>query len=67
MHGLSYAKNMSIETVKEMLIAIIDADQLMPGYPDCKAEAKKYSVAFSGQRGAVQHSGPQCRAFPPIC
>ena len=46
-HGLSYAKNMSIDTVKEMLIAIIDAEQQMPGYPDCAAEAKKYSVSFS--------------------
>ncbi len=29
-----------------MLIAIIDAEQLMPGYPDCAAEAKNYSVTF---------------------
>jgi hypothetical protein len=29
-----------------MLIEIIDAEQLMPGHPDCTAEAKKNSVAF---------------------
>ncbi len=45
-HWLSIAKNMTVETVKDMLIAIIDAEQLMPSYPDCKEEAKKYWVAF---------------------
>jgi hypothetical protein len=29
-----------------MLIAIIDSEQLMPCYPYCVAEAKKYYVAF---------------------
>jgi hypothetical protein len=43
--GLSFPKEFLLESVQEMLIAIIDAEQLMPGYPDCAAEAKKYSVA----------------------
>ncbi len=43
---LSFPKELSLESVQEMLIAIIDAEQLMPGYPDCAAEAKNCSVAF---------------------
>jgi hypothetical protein len=45
-YGLSFPKELSLESVQEMLTAIIDAEQLMPCYPDCVAEAKKYSVAF---------------------
>jgi hypothetical protein len=30
-----------------MLIAIINEQQLMPGYINCAAEAKKHSVTFS--------------------
>ena len=43
---LAFPKELSVKSVQEMLIAIIDAEQLMPGYPDCAAEAKNYSVAF---------------------
>ena len=45
-HGLSFAKSMKIEQVKEMLIAVIDELQLMPGYPDTAAVAKRHSIAF---------------------
>ncbi len=46
-HCLSFAKPMQLKHMKEMLIAIIDEQQLMPGFPDCLAEEKKHSVAFS--------------------
>ena len=45
-HGLSFAKAMEIEQIKEMLIAVIDELQLMPGYPDIASVAKRHSVAF---------------------
>ena len=45
-HGLSYAKRMSIDSVKEMLIAIIDEKELMPGHPSCAKEVAKYPLAF---------------------
>ena len=41
LEGLSYAKRLKIDVVKAMLIAIIDAENLMPGHPDCAAEARK--------------------------
>lgn len=47
LEGLSYAKRLSLDVVKAMLIAIIDAEHLMPGHPDCAAEARKHSVAFA--------------------
>jgi hypothetical protein len=30
-----------------MMIAIIDAEELLPGHPDCAKEAKAYPVAFA--------------------
>ncbi len=43
---LSFAKTMKVDNIKEMLIAIIDEQQLMQGYPDCVAEAKKTFSRF---------------------
>ena len=45
-HGLSFAKRMTIDSVKEMLIAIIDEKELMPGHPNCAKEVAKYPLAF---------------------
>jgi hypothetical protein len=45
-YGLSFSKELSPDSVQEMMIAIIDSEQLMLCYPDCAVEAKKYSVAF---------------------
>ena len=46
MLGISFPKMQTIETYKEMLVAIIDAEELMPCHPDCTKEAKLYPVAF---------------------
>ena len=45
-HGLSYAKKITEKDIKAQLIAIIDSENLMPGYASCAVEASKYSVAF---------------------
>jgi hypothetical protein len=45
-HGLSYAKKMTDRDIKAQLIAIIDSENLMPGFPDSAAQAKRHSVAF---------------------
>ena len=47
MFGFSYPKLQTIETYREMLIAVIDAEQLLPGHPDCAKEARVYPVAFN--------------------
>ncbi len=46
LHGLSYAKKMTDKDIKAQLIAIIDSENLMPGFPDCATQAKRHSVAF---------------------
>ena len=46
LHGLYYAKRMPDKDIKAQLIAIIDSENLMPGFPDCATQAKKHSVAF---------------------
>ena len=45
-HCLSFAKAMKIEQIKEILIAVIDELQLIPGHPDTVAVAKRHSVTF---------------------
>ena len=45
--GFSYPKLQTIKTYLEMLIAIIDAEQLLHGHPDCAKAASKYPVAFA--------------------
>jgi hypothetical protein len=62
-YGLSFPKELSLESVQEMLIVIIDAEQLMPGYPDCAAEAKKYSVAFKDFALRVKAAAGMYTAF----
>ena len=47
MHGYSFPKLQTIETYREMMIAIIIAEELLPGHPDCAKEAKAYPVAFA--------------------
>ena len=43
-HGLSYAKKLTEQDIKAQLIAIIDSENLMPGFPDCAEQANKHSV-----------------------
>jgi hypothetical protein len=37
---------MRYKEIKAPLIATIDSEKLMPGCPDCAAQARKHSVAF---------------------
>jgi hypothetical protein len=43
----SYAKKMTDKEIKAQLIAIIDSENLMPGFPNCAEQARKHSVAIS--------------------
>ena len=45
-HWLSYSKKLTDKDIKAQLIAIIDSENLMPGYASCAEQASKYSVAF---------------------
>ncbi len=56
MFGFGYPKLQTIETYREMMIAIIDADQLLPGHPDCAKEARAYPVAFNDLLRKVKHA-----------
>jgi hypothetical protein len=47
LHGLSYAKKMTDKDIKAQLIAIIDSENRMPGFPDCATQAKRHSVALN--------------------
>ena len=46
-HWLSYAKKLTEKDIKAQLIAIIDSENLMPGYASCAEQASKYSITFS--------------------
>ncbi len=47
-HILSFAKNMTLDIIKEMVIVIYYAQQLLPEIPSssCTEEAKIYSIGF---------------------
>jgi hypothetical protein len=61
MFGISFPKTHTIETYKEMLVAIIDAEELMPGIsPDCAKEAKLYPVAFGDLVKKVKFAAGMC-------
>ena len=40
-------KEFTEKDIKAQLIAIIDSENLMPGYASCTEQASKYSIAFS--------------------
>ena len=46
-YGLSYTKKLSVDVVKEMLIALCDAEGYLQGCPSAAVEAKKYAVTFA--------------------
>ena len=46
LHCLSYAKKKTENEIKAQLMAIIDSENLMPGFPDCSEQVRKHSVAF---------------------
>jgi hypothetical protein len=45
-HWLSFSKKLTEKDIKAQLIAIIDSENLMPGYASCAEQASKYCVAF---------------------
>jgi hypothetical protein len=46
LHCLSYVKKMTNKEIKAQLIAIIDYENLMPGFSDCAEQARKHSVTL---------------------
>lgn len=46
LHGLSFAKKLTDKEIKSQLIAIIDSENLLPGFDNCAEIAAKHSVAF---------------------
>jgi hypothetical protein len=56
MFRFGYPKLQTIKTYREMMIAIINAEQLLPGHPDCTKEARAYPVAFNDLLRKVKHA-----------
>ncbi len=56
MLGYSFPKLQTIETYREMMIAAIDAEELLPGHPDCAKEANAYPVAFADLLTRIKHA-----------
>ena len=54
--GYSFPKLQTFDTYREMMIAIIDEEKLLPGHPDCAKEAKAYPVAFNDLVKKVKHA-----------
>jgi hypothetical protein len=46
-YGLSYAKSIQLDLLKEMLIAIINENQLMGERVSCLAQSKTYLISFN--------------------
>jgi hypothetical protein len=58
MFGYSFPKMQTLETYREMMIAVIDAEELLPGHPDCEnlKEAKAYPVALANLLKKIKHA-----------
>jgi hypothetical protein len=56
MFGFGYPKLQTIEAYREMMIAIINAEQLLPCHPNCAKEARAYPVAFNDLLKKVKHA-----------
>ena len=66
--GYSLTKLQTIDTYREMLIAVIDAEQLLPGHPDCAKEARAYPVAFADLLKKIKHAaGMYCFVMRTYC
>ena len=61
MFGYSFPKLQTMETYREMIIAIIDEENLLPGHPDCAKEAMAYPVAFNDLVKKVKHAAGMYR------
>lgn len=55
-YGLDYTKKLSLEVVKEMLIALCDAEGFLQGSPSAAVEAKKYAVSFADVAKKVKNA-----------
>ncbi len=47
---------MTDKEIRAQLIAIIDSQNLMPGFPDCAEQARKHSVAFGNFARRVKNA-----------
>ena len=56
MFGYSFPKLQTTKTYREMMIAVIDAEELLPGHPDCAKEARAYQVAFNNLLTRIKHA-----------
>ena len=56
MFGYSFPKLQTFDTYREMMLAIIDEENLLPGHPDCSKEAMAYPVAFNDLVKKVKHA-----------
>jgi hypothetical protein len=52
----SFPKLQTLKTYREMMIAVIDAEQLLPCHPDCAKEARAYQVAFADLLMKIKHA-----------
>jgi hypothetical protein len=56
MVGYSFPKMQTLNTYREMMIAVIDAEELLPGHPDCVKVEKAYPVAFADLLRKIKHA-----------
>ncbi len=55
-HGLSYSRMLTEKDIKAQLIAIIDSENLLPGYASCSELARRYSVGFGDLATRVKNA-----------
>ena len=55
-YGLGYTKKLTLEVVKEMLIALCDDEGFLQGCPSAAVEAKKYAVSFADVAKKVKNA-----------
>ncbi len=65
--GFSFPKMQTLDTYREMMIAVINAEQLLPGHQDCAKVAKAYPVAFTDLLGKIKHAAGMYCAVMRTC
>ena len=56
LYGLDYPKLLTLDTVKQMVIAISDDRGLLQGYPSAAVPAKKYAISFADVARKVKNA-----------
>ena len=56
LYGLDYPKLLTLDTVKQMVIAISDDRGLLQGYPSSAVPAKKYAISFADVARKVKNA-----------